>query len=214
LHHAASYVPFSVFLVEKSKPKVFTGRAQPLKWLRMPMRALVALCLLSSVVRANEPDPLHEFFVTERESGALLLNTGLTAGVLGAALRVQDSQIAQGASYAVFAVALVEIVGGVLLMNSQARERRSVAARERDPIAFAASERVRMKRIDLQYKLVEIFEGLVMATGVTLAGVGGATNRQLLTGAGLGLFLQGGVLLTLDLNAHRHARRYQRTLNP
>jgi len=172
----------------------------------------ILLTLLPHISRAGEPDPMHEFFVTERESGALLLNTGLAAGVLGAALRVQDSQIAQGASYAVFAVALVEIGAGILLMNSHARERKSVAARERAPIAFAASERVRMKRIDLQYKLVEIFEGLVMASGVTLAGVGGASHRDMLAGAGLGLILQGGVLLTLDLNAHRHARRYQATL--
>lgn len=176
--------------------------------------ALALALLLAGLPRraAAEPDPLHDFFVGERDSGALFLNAGVTTAVLGAALRVQDAQLAHGAAYAIFTIAALQIGGGAMLMSSQGKERQLAAARARDPIAFAQSERLRLRRIDLQYKLIEVLEGAVMLSGLSLAAVARTSGRDQLAGAGLGLLLQGGLMLSLDLTAHHRARRYQATL--
>lgn len=181
------------------------------------MRALVAaavfLLVLAGSARA-ESDPLREFFDGERDIGLLVVGTGATTAVLGAALLGQSDRLAQGAAYAVFAVSIVELAGGAMLTASQGRQRKLEAARARDPIAFRASERVRMRRIDFQYRLMQAFEGVVIASGVALGIAGGVTHDRRLGGAGLGLALQGGFMLAIDLTAHHRAKKYEATLAP
>lgn len=175
---------------------------------------LVAMMLLASLSRpaVAETDALAEFFAGERDIGALVVCTGATTAALGAALLVQNDRLSQGASYAVLSVSLLELVGGAMLTASQGRQRKLEAARARDPIAFQVSERARMRRIDFQYRLMQALEGVVIAGGVALGIAGGVTHDRRLGGAGLGLALQGGFMLSIDLTAHHRANKYAATL--
>lgn len=178
------------------------------------MRTVVAILLALALARpaAAESDALAEFFVGERDIGALVVCTGATTAALGAALLVQNDRLSQGASYAILSVSLLELVGGAMLTASHGRQRKLEAARARDPVAFQASERVRMRRIDFQYRLMQALEGVVMASGVALGIAGAVTHDRRLGGAGIGLALQGGFMLSIDLTAHHRAKKYEATL--
>lgn len=185
--------------------------------------ALTAAWLAPGVVRADEPEgslsteglreELHRYFRAEKRGGAVLSGMGAPAVALGGGLLAQDRELWRGFAYPVLVIGALELIGGVIFY---ARTDRQVALLDRGlstrPRGTRDAELGRMRRVNLQFSLLEGLEVTLLVGGVVLAAAGAAARSETTIGVGLGLSLQSAALLTFDLFAARRAHRYTDSL--
>ncbi len=156
---------------------------------------------------------MHQYLHKEMRGGFVLMAMGAPAVALGGGLLAQDRALWRGFAYPVLIIGALEFAGGLLF---SARTPRQVRQLERgfaeDPQATRATELRRMRRINLQFTLIEAIEVTLLAGGVGLAAVGGGTRNETLTGVGLGLALESAGLLVFDVFAGQRANQYHHSL--
>jgi len=152
---------------------------------------------------------MHRYLREEKRGGAVLMGMGAPAVALGGGLLAQDQPLWRGFAYPVLIMGALEFFGGLLFYARTNRQRaqldRSLTAQ---PAATGRAELARMRRINLQFSLIEALELTLIAGGTAMAAVGGVTRNDTLTGVGLGLAAESLGLLTFDLFATRRAHRY------
>lgn len=158
-------------------------------------------------------DAVTSYFDAERAESVLFIAIGALALVASAYfLFFRRQRFWRGLALPLAAVALIQLtVGTTVFLRSPEDDARVHAALQSDRAHIAAIEIPRMQvvaRNFVVYRWVEI--------GLLLAGVAAffaARSSSLLRGAGIGLALQAGLMLALDLFAERRADVYLRWLS-
>lgn len=154
------------------------------------------------------PSTLDAYFAAERAESLAFLGFGLAAVLVAGFLlwRVRDP-LFRGMAIPLFAVGLIQIaVGATIVLRTDAQVASLKAQAEADPAAFRTQELARMsvvRRSFTLYKLVEV--------GFVVVGLGLALWRKGLRfwrGFGLGMLVQGALMLPADLLAEARAADY------
>ena len=146
----------------------------------------------------------------EKLGGYLLAGLGAAGLASGALLYRSSSLRARGASYTLLSVGLLHLAAGVFVyFASDGRIDKFGEQVERDAPAFVTAERKRMAGVSTQFTALKIAEVVLIAGGLTMAGVGWRTDRPRLSGAGLALALEMTLTLGFDVWASRRAHDYR-----
>jgi hypothetical protein len=153
---------------------------------------------------------MADYFAGEQLGGCILAGLGVAGLASGALLYRSSSLRARGASYPLLSIGLLHLAAGIFIyVSSDGRIDKFGEQIDRDAPAFVTAERQRMTGVSTQFTVLKIAEVVLIAGGLTMAGVGWRTDRPRLAGAGLALALEMGLTLGFDVWAARRAHHYQ-----
>jgi hypothetical protein len=153
---------------------------------------------------------MEDYFAGEKHGGYLLAGLGAAGLASGALLYRSSSLRARGASYTLLSVGLLHLAAGVYVyIASDGRIDKFGTQIERDAPAFVTAERKRMAGVSTQFTVLKVAEIVLIAGGLTMAGVGWRTDRPRLAGAGAALALEMALTLGFDIWASRRAHGYR-----
>lgn len=178
--------------------------------------ALVALVILFASNAAADPDrdrtraAMDDYFDGEKRGGFTLVGFG-AAGLLAGGLMLRSSNLTlKGASYPLLGIGVLHLAAGIFVYVASDRRAEQFAGDiQTDPTAFVASERPRMRGVSTQLTVLKVVEIVLIAGGLTMAGIGHRTDRPRLKGAGLALAAEMGLTLGFDIFAARRAHTYR-----
>ena len=177
---------------------------------------VVAVVILFASSAAAEPDrerttaAMEDYFAGEKRGGFTLVGMG-AAGLLAGGLMLRSNSLTlKGASYPLLGVGVLHVAAGLFVYVASARREDQFADQiAQDPTAFVAAERPRMRGVSTQFTVLEIVEVVLIAGGLTMAGIGHRTDRPRLKGAGLAIAAEMGLTLGFDIFAARRAHTYR-----
>jgi hypothetical protein len=177
---------------------------------------VVAVVMLATSHAAAEPDrartqtAMDDYFAGEQRGGFTLVGFG-AAGLVAGGLMVRSSNpTLKGASYPLLGVGVLHLAAGIFVYASSARRVDMFTDLiAKDPSAFVAAERPRMRGVSTQFTVLKIVEVVLIAGGLTMAGIGHRTDRPRLKGAGLAIAAEMGLTLGFDIVAARRAHTYR-----
>ncbi len=185
---------------------------------RAPGRALAALAALALAPRpalADDAAPLraaaHEWFDGERRSGyrwggAGLLSLGAAGSLYGLG---KGDDTARGMAYPLAAFGLLQTAIGVgSLARGRGRDDAFDAQVARSPVEARQSEIARMKAVNGAFLAIELVETAVVVGAASFAATRTRADQGLARGVGLGLAMEGGLMLLLDALAAARAHSY------
>jgi hypothetical protein len=181
------------------------------------LRVLVVLVVLLVPLTASaEPDrartqaAMEDYFAGEQRGGYVLLGMGLGGMVAGGLLYRSSNATAKGASYPLLGVGLLHAAAGVYIKLASANRVDDYTDQiAKDPQAFVTAERARMSGVSTQLTALKVVEVVLIAGGLTMAGIGHRTDRPRLKGAGLALAFEASLTLGFDIFAARRAHTYR-----
>jgi len=182
----------------------------------MVRACVVGIVLLLASTATAEPDrartqaAMEDYFAGEKRGGLTLVGFG-AAGLLAGGLMVRSSNLTlRGASYPLLGVGVLHLAAGIFVYVSSANRIDTFTGEiESDPTAFVARERPRMRGVSTQFTVLKIVEIVLIAGGLTMAGIGHRTDRPRLKGAGLAIAAEMGLTLGFDIFAARRAHSYR-----
>lgn len=155
---------------------------------------------------------LQAYFADERAESLVFMGIGMAAVLLAALTfwRVHDP-LFRGMAVPVLLVGLIQLGAGFAI---HARTDVQVAALsvqlQAEPFAFKAQELARMKAVRASFAVYKGIEGMFIIVGLGLALMRSA--RRFWRGFGLGMLLQGALMLPADLIAEDRAAEYVRQI--
>jgi hypothetical protein len=156
---------------------------------------------------------MRRYFREEKRGGAVLMGLGLPGVALGGGLLAHGSDTLRGFAYPLLIIGALEFVGGLIFyLRTSKQVAKLDAGLVNDTWATRNLELRRIRRINLQFTLIEALELTLLVGGVVMAATGAGTRNETLTGVGLGLGLESAGLLIFDLYAGRRALRWTRSL--
>lgn len=156
---------------------------------------------------------MRRYFREEKRGGAVLMGMGAPGVAIGGGLLAQNSDILRGFAYPLLVIGALEFVGGLIFYSRTNRQVAKLdAGLTNDTWATRNLELKRIRRVNLQFTLIEALELTLLVGGVVMAGAGAGTRNETLTGVGLGLSLESAGLLIFDLYAGRRALRWTHSL--
>ncbi len=166
--------------------------------------------LHSRDARANElSSATHTYFEGEKQSGVLWGSVGLLAVSSGGYLLTRKTPVTRGAAYPLIVVGAIQtILGGALLLGTDARIRKNDDKLAASPQLFRDEELARIRSVNRTFVILEIVEAALIVGGTTLA----LATRDTWRGVGIGLAIQGTTMLALDALAHARGAKYERAL--
>jgi hypothetical protein len=149
---------------------------------------------------------MTRYFAAERAESALVLGCAIAAAVVSAALVALRSPY-RAMAWPLAAVGLVQlVVGGTVFVRTPGQVARLTEQLCSSPSAYQAAEAARMRRVQRSFLLYRRIEIGLLAIGLALASIEG--YGRTLYAAGMGLMLEAGLMLFLDLRAERRRHRY------
>jgi hypothetical protein len=177
------------------------------------MRQILLVILVGTAHADPVADAMHQYYEGELQGGGQFLGVGLGAVTVGGGLHGIDDPRGRNASYALFAVAAIEIVAGAALIAASPGRARKLNAELASQRRLAIDHELKhMNRVHKQFLVVEAVEVAIAIASVATLGVGLSRDDDTMIGVGAGLFSQGIAMLLLDLASHRRALRYRRVL--
>ena len=155
---------------------------------------------------------MRTYFGAEKSESLLFIIAGLAALGLSAYWLLQVRQsFYNGWSYALIAVALIQLtVGGIVYVRSDKDAARVAQMAASEPGRIASEEIPRMEAVMKNFVMYRRIEIALMVTGIVLliCCPAGSSWR----GLGLGLLIQAGLMLGLDAFAEARGRQYLNAL--
>jgi len=156
---------------------------------------------------------MTEYFAGEKRGGLTLVGMGVVGVGAGGGLLASSSttgDVGEGMAYPLLAMGGIHVAAGVFVyIASRGRE----AKLPRSP-GWVEGERTRMKGVSKQFIALEVVEVVLIAGGLTMAGIGHSTERPRLEGIGYGLAIEAAATLAFDVGAARRAYGYREGLEP
>ena len=152
---------------------------------------------------------MTRYFAGERAESGLLLGGAVAAAVVSAAL------VALRSPYRAMGWPLVRdlphdrrqlVVGGTVFLRTPGQVARLTGQLRSSPSAYQVAEAARMRRIQRSFVLYKRIQIGLLAIGLALASIEG--YGRTLYAVGMGLMLEAGLMLFLDLRAERRGHRY------
>jgi hypothetical protein len=180
-------------------------------------RALAFAVVLAVSARASADPPtqaaMEDYFAGEQRGGYVLVGMGAAGLAAGGLLYAEGSDRAKGASYPLLGLGLAHVAAGIFIHISSSRRIDAFGGQiARDAAAFRVAERERMTRVSTQFLILKITWVVLIAGGLTMAGIGHETDRPQLEGAGYALAGEAAATLVFDFFAARRAHRYRARL--
>ncbi len=181
------------------------------------MQVVALAAVLATATAVAEPPPPFSagrtYFAGEKASGGAWLSFGVAGLGLGGGILDLDDGRAKGAAIPLLTLGAAHAAFGItMLAVSDGRAEALDTAFAADPVRAVRDELERMQRVDRLFLTIEIVELICIVGGVAMAIAGGATDRPMLEGAGLGLSLEAAATLAIDLFAAARASRYLEAL--
>jgi hypothetical protein len=154
---------------------------------------------------AMSPDAMHQYFNGERSAGVLLAALGLAALAFSAWLRA-DGGAMRAMLYPLALVGVLQLAVGVGLAAKTGAQVAAIEQATRvDGPAARARETDRMARVQQNFVVIELVEVAIVLGGLAMTML---SRRYTLAAIGLGLLIQGSVMLAFDVFADRRGALY------
>ncbi len=152
---------------------------------------------------------LRDYFAGEKQAAWAWLGVGLLAAGASSGLGAAPSDAAQGASFPLIDIAVIQLGGALwLLWHNDDQLARLQTQLADDPCAFFADEPARIRRAKLRYSIAIPIEATTLVGGAAMAGLGFTNKHDFVAGAGLGLVAQSLILIVFDQFAKGRADAY------
>ena len=149
---------------------------------------------------------MTRYFAGERAESGLLLGGAVAAAVVSAALVALRSPY-RAMGWPLVAVGVVQlVVGGTVFLRTPGQVARLTGQLRSSPSAYQLAEAARMRRVQRSFVLYKRIQIGLLAIGLALASIEG--YGRTLYAVGMGLMLEAGLMLFLDLRAERRGHRY------
>lgn len=151
---------------------------------------------------------LQAYFAEERVESLVFMGFGWVALAFAAITlwRVRDP-LFRGMALPVLVVGLIQAAAGFTIYDRTDAQVAALSAQlQSDPAAFKAQELARMKTVQTGFAIYKSVEGLFIVVGLGLALMRNA--HRFWRGFGLGMLLQGTLMLPADLIAEDRAAAY------
>jgi hypothetical protein len=180
--------------------------------------ALIAITTRTAHADPGSPavgEAIHDYFDAEKRSGLLWGSVGILAIGTGSALLAQKTELTRGMAYPVIAVGATQtLYGGFLLVASPSRlEKLDDRLAHESSAAVRDDELARARRNNTSFLIVELIEAALIVSGTTLAIVSHQKGSDVWKGVGIGLAIQGAVMLGLDGLASSRSHAYESRLS-
>lgn len=149
---------------------------------------------------------MARYFARERAESVVFLAAAAASGALAGWL------VAVGSPYRAMAwplglIGLVQLaVGATIFLRTPGQAARLAERLTSAPTAYKAEETARMRRVQRSFVLYKRVEIGLLALGLAFASIEG--YGRMLYSIGMGLMLEAGLMLALDLVAERRGQRY------
>jgi hypothetical protein len=153
---------------------------------------------------------MSRYFDAERAESAVFLACALAAAVASTALAAVRSPYRAMAGPMLGAGLVQLVTGGTIFLRTPGQVARLTRQLRASPAAYRAEETARMQRVQRRFALYKRIEIGLLAVGLALASID-AYGRTLYA-VGMGLILEAGLMLALDLRAERRGQRYLQML--
>ncbi len=161
---------------------------------------------MSAPARSAAEAALVRYLSAERAGSVVLLGCAAAAAVAAGALVTLRSPL-RAMAWPLVAVGLVQLVGGgTIFLRTPGQRERLVGQLGASPAAYRSGETARMTRVQRRFVLYKRIEIGLLAAGLAFASID-AYGRTLYA-IGMGLILEAGLMLALDLRAERRGERY------
>lgn len=161
-------------------------------------------------------EQLQLYFGAEKTESLAFVAVGfvaLLAGMTFLSVRERFGPFLQGLAYPLVAVAMIQVaVGANVYLRTEGQVAQLSAQLEQAPAEFKAAELARMRVVNRNFDLYKRIEIGLLLLGVACAAIGAARDRRALTGVGVGLVAQSGLMLALDFFAEARADLYTAAL--
>jgi hypothetical protein len=151
-------------------------------------------------------DALHQYFAGERSAGMLIAGLGVAALAFAWWLR-SDGGPFRAMLFPLAIVGLLQLAIGVGLAGRTAsqvtRLERSFAS---DASSARAGERERMARVQRNFVIIKVVETVLVVAGLAMVML---SRRDALVAVGMGLAIQGAVMLAFDVFAEGRGALYE-----
>ena len=159
---------------------------------------------------AEVQDGMARYFAGERAESALLLLCAAAAAALSGWLVAVRSPY-RAMAWPLLLIGLVQlVVGATIFLRTRAQAARLAERLRSSPSTYKTEETSRMRRVQRRFVLYKRIEIVLLALGLAFASVEG--YGRTLYAVGMGLMLEAGLMLALDLVAERRGQRYLETV--
>ena len=149
---------------------------------------------------------LVRYFSAERAESVVFVGCAAAAAAASAALVALRSPF-RAMAWPLLAAGLVQlVVGGVIFLRTPGQRARLLQQLRSNPAGYRSDETARMVRVQRSFVLYKRIEVGLLAAGLAFASID-AYGRTLYA-LGMGLILEAGLMLALDLRAERRGERY------
>jgi hypothetical protein len=153
---------------------------------------------------------MERYFGAERAESVVFLAGALAAAAVSAGLVALHSPY-RPMAWPLLTLGLIQlVVGGTVFLRTPAQRERLARQLRASPSAYRAEETTRMRRVQRRFVLYKRLEIGLLALGLAFASVEG--YGRTLYAVGMGLMLEAGLMLALDLRAERRGQRYLDTV--
>ena len=156
------------------------------------------------------PAELAEYFGAERQGGFVLVAVAVSGFGFAAFLWFGRSAFVAMAWPLVVLAVLQLIIGLTVALRTPAQIATLDQGLHTSPASTISAETTRMSAVNRNFRIVKVVEVVVMGLGVLLAI--GLPHPGAWAAVGLGLLLEGAVLLVFDAFAHQRALVYTQWL--
>ena len=158
-------------------------------------------------------DPMITYFKAEKAESILFILAALVAGSISIwmILKLKDSFLT-GLSIPLLAVAVIQLVVGSVIYFRTDKQVANLANTYTENVQqFIEKETPRMNRVMGSFRIYKSVEAAFIIAGLLLMFF--TTDKNMWNGIGLGLLLQGTLMIAFDLFAERRAEVYLTWLN-
>ncbi len=164
--------------------------------------------------RARTEAAMNDYFAGEQRGGLILVGIGAAGLAAGGLLYRNDTELTRGMAYPLLGLGLAHVGAGIFIHVVSTRRIETFTPQiATDPSAFLASERPRMKGVSTTLTVLKIAEVVLIAGGLTMAGIAHHRDRKQLEGIGYGIAIEAGMTFGFDIFASRRAHRYRDELD-
>lgn len=164
--------------------------------------------------RARAQRAMETYFEGEQRGGLILVGMGAAGLIAGGFLYRNDTDLTRGMAYPLLGIGIAHVGAGIFI-NVVSRRRIETFTPQitSDVSAFVGSERPRMKGVSTTLTVLKVAEVILIAGGLTMAGLAHRSDRKTLEGIGYGIAIEAGLTFGFDLLASRRASTYRHELD-
>ncbi len=149
---------------------------------------------------------MSSYFVAEKQESVIFILVGLLAMGLSLWLWMNGHRL-KSMAYPLVVIALMQImVGGTVLLRTDAQLSSLSAQLQTNPAALKAEETARTKTVMKNFSIYKRIEILLLITGIVM--IAFLQRYDVAVGIGVGLVLQSAFTLALDIFAEARGAEY------